>query len=81
MMTYHFKLLPILLLSACSSMPNQEIIVEQKSYMLSRNQVINAIEECKSANLRPVLNYGYRKVNNRPIPFVVDVTCAPRSGA
>ena len=45
-MTYHFKLLPILLLTACSSMPNQEIIMEKKSYMLCRNEVINAIEEC-----------------------------------
>tara|TARA_R110000851_G_scaffold86148_1_gene187082 strand:- start:376 stop:618 length:243 start_codon:yes stop_codon:yes gene_type:complete len=79
-MKYHFKLLPILLLSACSSMQNQELIIEKQVYMMSRQEVIAAIEDCKSANLRPVLFYGRRKVNDRPIPFIVDVSCSPRSG-
>ena len=47
---------------------------------MSRQEVINAIEECKGANLRPVLFYGRRKVMDKPIPFIVDVSCAPRSG-
>ncbi len=79
-MKYHFKFLPILLLGACSSMHNQEIIIEKEAYMMSRQEVITAIEDCKSANLRPVLFYGRREVMGKPIPFIVDVSCAPRSG-
>jgi hypothetical protein len=79
-MKYHFKLLPILFLGACSSMHNQDIVIEKQAYMLSRQEVITAIEDCKSANLRPVIFYGRRKVMDKPIPFIVDVTCAPRSG-
>tara|TARA_R100000544_G_scaffold36663_2_gene25439 strand:- start:83 stop:325 length:243 start_codon:yes stop_codon:yes gene_type:complete len=79
-MTYHFKLLPILLLGACSNMHNQDMIIEKSAYMLSRQEVIIAIDDCKSANLRPVIFYGRRKVMDKPIPFIVDVTCTPRSG-
>ena len=79
-MTYHFKLLPILFLGACSNMHNQDMIIEKSAYMMSRQEVITAIDDCKSANLRPVLFYGRRKVMDKPIPFIVDVSCAPRSG-
>jgi len=78
-MTYHFKLLPFLLLGACSSLHNQEIIIEKQVYMMSRQEVITAIEDCKSAKLRPIIFYGRRKVMDKPIPFIVDVTCAPKS--
>ena len=80
MMKYHFKLLPILFLGACSNMHNQDMIIEKSAYIMSRQEVITAIEECKGANLRPVLFYGRRKVMDKPIPFIVDVSCAPRSG-
>ena len=80
-MKYHFKLLPILFLSACNStMHNQGMIIEKSAYMMSRQEVIIAIDDCKSANLRPVLFYGRRKVMDKPIPFIVDVSCVPRSG-
>jgi len=50
-MKYHFKLLPILFLGACSNMHNQDMIIEKSAYMMSRQEVITAIEDCKSANL------------------------------
>jgi hypothetical protein len=47
---------------------------------MHRQEVINAIEDCKTANLRPVLFYSLRYVNDKPIPMIADITCAPRSG-
>ena len=79
-MKYHFSILLILLLGACSSRPNTDIIVEKNVHLMHRQEVINAIEDCKTANLRPVMFYSIRYVNDKPIPMVADITCAPRSG-
>ena len=59
---------------------NTDIIVEKKTHLMHRQEVINAIEDCKTANLRPVLFYSKRYVNDKPIPMIADITCAPRSG-
>jgi hypothetical protein len=79
-MKYHFSILAVLILSACSTKYNTDIIVEKKEHMMHRQEVINAIEDCKTANLRPVLFYSKRYVNDKPIPMIADITCAPRSG-
>ena len=47
---------------------------------MKRQEVINAIEDCKSANLRPVIFYANRYVNDMAIPMIADITCAPKSG-
>ena len=78
-MKYHFSILAVLILSACSTKYNTDIIVEKKEHMMHRQEVINAIEDCKTANLRPVLFYSLRYVNDKPIPMIADITCAPRS--
>ena len=44
---------------------------------MSRQEVINAIEDCRSVKLRPVLYHGRIKVTERYVPIVVDVQCAP----
>jgi len=80
MMKYHFSILLILLLGACSSRRNTDIIVEKNVHLMHRQEVINAIEDCKSANLRSVMFYSIRYVNDKPIPMVADITCAPKSG-
>ena len=74
------NLLIILFVSACSTKPNTDIIVEKEAHLMHRQEVINAIEDCKSANLRAVVFYSHRYVNERPIPMIADVTCAPKSG-
>ena len=74
------SLLIILIASACSSKPNTDIIVEKKEHLMHRQEVINAIEDCKSANLRPILFFSKRYINDKPIPMVADITCAPKSG-
>mgnify|MGYP003123027917 CR=1 FL=1 len=45
------SLLIIIVASACSSKPNTDIIVEKKEHLMHRQEVINAIEDCKDANL------------------------------
>ena len=66
------------MLSACSGMPNTEVIAEKKIYSMTRGEVINGIEDCKAVDLRPVLIHTRRKINNRPVPVVIDVSCAPK---
>ena len=66
------------LLSACSGIPNTKVITEKNIYSLSRNEVINGIEDCKAVDLSPVLIHARRKINNRPVPMVVEVSCAPK---
>tara|TARA_R110000787_G_scaffold62501_3_gene141308 strand:+ start:345 stop:590 length:246 start_codon:yes stop_codon:yes gene_type:complete len=64
--------------SACSGTPTTELIVDKNIHALSRTEVINAIEECHSVDLRPVMFYTQRRINQKNVPVVIDVTCAPR---
>lgn len=82
-------LIMALALSACASrsnnyafedikQPNTELIVEKQVLPMSRNQVINAVNECESNGLRPVLITSKQRINGYPVDVTVDVTCAPR---
>jgi hypothetical protein len=73
-----FSIIVVGMLSACSGIPNTKVIVEKKIYSMTRNEVINGIEDCKAVDLRPVLIHTRRKINNRPVPVVIDVSCAPK---
>ena len=64
--------------SACSGTPTTELIVDKNIHALSRTEVIMAIEECHSVDLRPVMFYTQRMINEKNVPVVVDVTCAPK---
>jgi type IV secretory pathway TraG/TraD family ATPase VirD4 len=58
--------------------PEQTLIVDAEIQPLSRNEVIVAVTECETNNLRAVLIYGKRKVNGYTSDIVLDVTCAPK---
>ena len=70
-------------LGACSSNtepPSMELNLHNRQVeMMERQEVISAIEECRAANLRPVMIYSKIKVNNHITPIVIDVTCATTS--
>jgi hypothetical protein len=70
-------------LSGCSSSsepPSMELNLHNREVeMMGRQEVISAIEECRSANLRPVMIYSRIKVNNHVTPIIIDITCAPSS--
>lgn len=57
---------------------NQELVVDKLIQPMSRNEVIVAVRECESNQLRAVMLYGKRKINGYTTDIVVDVTCAPK---
>jgi len=81
-------LLILLLLASCaknqyidnSDLPNTTMLVDKEMSAMSRSQIINAIQECQSGNLRPVMVYSRRKINGQVSEVVVDVSCAPKFG-
>ena len=67
------------LVTACSSNKpeNVKMVLNKEMYQMNRQEVIKAIEDCRSVKLRPVLYHGRIKVTERYVPIVVDVQCAP----
>ena len=67
------------LVTACSNnkSENVKMVLNKEMYQMNRQEVINAIEDCRSVKLRPVLYHGRIKVTERYVPIVVDVQCAP----
>jgi len=63
-----------------SDLPNSKMLVDKEMLAMTRSQIITAIQECQSGNLRPVMVYSKRKINGQVSDAVVDVTCAPRFG-
>ena len=69
------------LVTACSSSQSEptkiKLVTNDKMFQMSRQEVINAIEDCRSVKLRPVLYHGRVLVTDRYVPIVVDIQCAP----
>jgi hypothetical protein len=69
------------LVTACSSSQSEptkiKLVTNDKMFQMSRQEVINAIEDCRSVKLRPVLYHGRILVTDRYVPIVVDIQCAP----
>ena len=73
----------ISMLSACASdpiakLPNTEVMVDKTTYVMTRNEMINAIMDCEAAGTRPVVITTRRKVNGFLSEAPVDVTCMPK---
>ncbi len=79
MLKKYFSIIAIGLVTACSSKQpeNVKMVLNKEMYQMNRQEVINAIEDCRSVKLRPVLYHGRIKVTERYVPIVVDVQCAP----
>lgn len=79
MLKKYFSIISIGLVTACSSnqSENVKMVLNKEMYQMNRQEVINAIEDCRSVKLRPVLYHGRIKVTERYVPIVVDVQCAP----
>lgn len=45
---------------------------------MTRNEIINAVNECEGNGLRPVMITARRKVNGFMSETVADVTCSPK---
>jgi uncharacterized lipoprotein YmbA len=76
------------LMAACSSspymdysdLPNSKMLVDKEMLAMTRSQIITAVGECRSGNMRPVMVYSKRKINGQISDAVVDVTCSPKFG-
>ena len=79
MLKKYFSIISIGLVTACSSnqSENVKMVLNKEMYQMNRQEVINAIEDCRSVKLRPVLYHGRIKVTERYVPIVVDGQCAP----
>jgi hypothetical protein len=74
------------MLSACSmfssdpasKLANTEVLVDKHTYVLSRNEMVNAIMDCEAAGTRPVVTTTRRKINGFLAEAPVDVTCMPK---
>ena len=78
-MKYLLLLAPLALVG-CSSFepPNATLETDKTVFHMTRSQVILAINECESANTRPVVIEARRKINGVTTTVPVEVTCHPR---
>ena len=79
-------ILAVSMLSACSlfnndpasRLANTEVLVDKHTYVLTRNEMVNAIMDCEAAGTRPVVTTTRRKINGFLAEAPVDVTCMPK---
>jgi uncharacterized protein YcfL len=73
----------LLFLAGCATtgnqltIPNQELLVDDKVHSMTRLEVVNAIQDCQVARTRAVIIYGKRRIGGVTRDIVVDVSCAP----
>jgi len=68
-------------LTGCSNLPSYSestLTVDKEVSMMTRAEIIEAIKECETADLRPVVVQTKRKINSQPTLATVDVTCMPK---
>ena len=56
-----------------------ELFVEKRAQPMSRQQVIQAIQDCEVSRMRPIMIMAKRRVNDWDTDIVIDVTCAPKN--
>lgn len=76
----------VVVLSGCSlfnpdpfnKLQNTTVHVDKDIPAMTRNEIINAVNECEGNGLRPVMITARRKVNGYLSEITAEVTCAPR---
>lgn len=79
-------ILGVTVLSGCSlfnsdpfnKLQNTTVHVDKDIPAMTRNEIINAVNECEGNGLRPVMITARRKVNGYLSEITAEVTCAPR---
>ena len=61
-----------------SKLQNTTVHVDKDIPAMTRNEIINAVNECEGNGLRPVMITARRKVNGYLSEITAEVTCAPR---
>ena len=57
-----------------------KLMHDRQIYQMTRQEVITAIQDCHSADLRAVIYHSRLKVTGRFIPIPVSIQCAPKIG-
>jgi hypothetical protein len=57
---------------------NTTVHVDKDIPAMTRNEIINAVNECEGNGLRPVMITARRKVNGYVSEVTAEVTCAPK---
>lgn len=71
-------------IAGCASSPygsESKLVVQKRAQAMSRQEVIQAIQDCEVSKMRPVLIMAKRRVNDWDTDIIIDVTCAPRNPA
>jgi hypothetical protein len=55
-----------------------DLVTDKQIQVMTRNEVITAINECEVNGTRAVVINSRRKINGYSTEVVVDVTCAPK---
>lgn len=58
--------------------PVQKLVVDKEVNEMTRQEIISAIQECQTNDLRPVPVKSKKKVDGRITDAIIDVICAPQ---
>jgi len=58
--------------------PIQKLVVDREVNEMTRQEIISAIQECQTNDLRPVPVKSKKKVDGRITDAIIDVICAPQ---
>lgn len=61
--------------TGCAS--HAEIKGTEPPYFMHREMVIQAVQQCEEAEMRPRVVYGYQTIQDRRVPVPIDVQCEP----
>lgn len=61
-----------------NKLQNTTVHVDKDVPAMTRNEIINAVNECEGNGLRPVMITARRKVNGYLSEITAEVTCAPK---
>lgn len=70
------------LVVGCASSPygtESKLYVQKRAQPMSRQEVIQAIQDCEVSKMRPILIMAKRRVNDWDTDIIIDVTCAPKA--
>lgn len=74
-------LISAFILTACGiskEPPQAELVIDNKTHAMTRNEVINGINECESNNMRAAVILSKKKLNGHIVETPVDVHCYPK---
>ena len=77
-MKYALLLLALVGCASESKITEQKLIMDKEIQAMGRSEVIDAIKQCETSNLRAITVFGKRKINGYTAETIVDVTCGPK---